>query len=97
MTLAEAINQLRTWCDRSRGEQIDIAPGISGSFESRNTFSEAAVREIEVALGFALPPEYYAFMKAIGESSLFGWSRFGGHWYFGSSCPVVGKNIGANT
>jgi hypothetical protein len=89
MTLAEALIQLRTWCDRSRGEPIDIAPGVSGSFESRTTFSEAAVREIEGALGFRLPPEYYEFMSVIGESSLFGWSRFGGHWYFYNPPQVI--------
>jgi hypothetical protein len=82
VTLAEALTQLRAWCDRSQGEPIEIAPGITGSFQSRGTYSAAAVREIEVALGFELPPTYYEFMLVVGESSLFGWSPAGGHWYF---------------
>src|SRR5262249_24371213 len=60
----------------------EIAPGISGSFQSRGTYTEHAVREIEEALEFKLPAPYYEFMAAIGESSLFGWSPSGVHWYF---------------
>lgn len=78
MTLAEALSQLRAWCDRSRGDVIEIAPGVTGPFQSRGTFSEAAVRAIELELGFVLPPSYYEFMAAVGESSLFGWSPAGG-------------------
>ena len=83
MELAEALTQLRVWCDRSRGEEIEIAPGIWKVFESHGTHSDAAVREIEAALGFVLPQAYYEFMAIVGESSLFGWSRFGGgpHFY----------------
>ena len=47
MTIGEALMQLRAWCDRSRGEQIEIAPGITGSFQSRGTYDESAVRKIE--------------------------------------------------
>jgi hypothetical protein len=82
VTFAEAMIQLGEWCDRSRGEPIEIAPGITGSFQSRATYSDAAVREIESEVGFKLPPAYYEFMTTVGESSLFGWSPVGGHWYF---------------
>jgi hypothetical protein len=82
VTLAKALTQLRTWCDHSRGEPIEIAPGITGSFQSRAKFSATAVQEIEVALGFEPPAAYYEFMAVVGESSLFGWSPAGGHWYF---------------
>ena len=82
MTLTEALTQLRAWCDRSMGEPIVIAPGITGSFQSRGTYSEAAVRQAEAELGFKLPRAYYEFMAVGGESSLFGWSPAGGHWYF---------------
>jgi hypothetical protein len=58
VTLAGALTQLRAWCDRSRGEPIEIAPGITGSFQSRGTYSVAAVREIGAALAFELPPAY---------------------------------------
>ena len=78
MTLAEALAQLRAWCDRSQGDVIEIAPGVTGSFQSRGTFREASVRVIESKLGFQLPPAYYEFMAAVGESSLFGWSPHGG-------------------
>ncbi len=40
MTLAEALQQLRDWCDLSRGDVIEIAPGVTGSFQSRGTFAE---------------------------------------------------------
>jgi hypothetical protein len=82
MTLAEALIQLRVWCDRSRGEPIEIAPGVTGSFQSRGTSSEAEVIEIEAELGCTLPLSYRAFMASVGESSLFGWSPAGGHWHF---------------
>lgn len=82
MTIGEALTQLRAWCDRSRGEQIEIAPGITGSFQSRGTYDESAVRKIEEETGFKLPLAYFEFMAAIGESSLFGWSPSGGHWFF---------------
>lgn len=82
MTIGEALTLLRSWCDRSRGDVIEIAPDITGSFQSRGTYKEAAVQEIEAELGFKLPSAYYEFMAAIGESSLFGWSPSGGHWHF---------------
>ena len=47
MMIAEALTRLRAWCNRSRGEPIEIAPGITGSFQSRGTYAEPAVREIE--------------------------------------------------
>jgi hypothetical protein len=89
VTMAEALTQLRDWCDRSRGEKIEIAPGITASFQSRGTFNKAAVREIEEELGFKLPSAYYEFMAVIGESSLFGWSPSGGHWYFYNPRQVI--------
>jgi hypothetical protein len=73
MLLADALSQLRIWCDRSRGELIEIAPGVTGSFQSRGTYSDASVREIERELDFVLPAAYYDFMSVVGESSLFGW------------------------
>lgn len=82
MTLTEALAQLHAWCDRSRGEVIEIAPGVSGPFQSRGTFDEVAVRAIEVELGCDLPQAYFEFMAVIGESSLFGWSPRGGGSHF---------------
>jgi hypothetical protein len=82
MTLPEALTQLRAWCDLSQGEPITIAPGVTVSFQSRGTYGEAAIAEIEAELRLAFPPAYRAFMAAIGESSLFGWSPAGGHWHF---------------
>lgn len=38
----------------------------------RRTEPTVAVWEIEAELGFVLPPAYYAFMAAVGASSLFG-------------------------
>lgn len=83
MTLTEALAQLRAWCDVSRGASIEIAPGVSGSFQSVATFGEDAVREIERELGCVLPQAYYEFMAMVGESALFGWSPHGGgpHFY----------------
>ena len=78
----DALVQLRAWCDCSRGEVIEIAPGVTGSFQSRGTYGVPAVREIEASLEFELPSAYYEFMAIVGESSLFGWSPAGGHWYF---------------
>ncbi len=78
MNLAEALAQLRAWCDRSRGVPIELALGVSGSFQSRGTYGEAALAEVEAELGFALPPAYREFMATVGESSLFGWSPSGG-------------------
>ena len=89
MTIAEALAQLRDWCDRSQGERIEIAPGVSGSFQSRGTYGEEAIAEIEAESNFVLPPEYRAFMAAVGESSLFGWSPSGGHWYFYNPRQVI--------
>jgi hypothetical protein len=89
MTISEALAQLRAWCDRSQGEKIEIAPGITGSFQSRGTYAEAAVREIEKELGFKLPHAYFEFMASIGESSLFGWSEYGGHWFFYTPRQVI--------
>jgi len=82
VTLAKGAGPTPYMVRRSRGEPIEIAPGVTGSFQSRGAYSEAAVRQIESALEFALPSAYYAFMATIGESSLFGWSPAGGHWYF---------------
>ena len=89
MTLEEALAQLRAWCDRSQGELIEIAPGITGSFQSRGTYGEADIAEVEAELRFALPPAYRAFMATVGESSLFGWSPSGGHWYFYNPRQVI--------
>ena len=89
MTLAEALAQLGAWCDRSRGEPIEIAAGITGSFQSRGTYSDMPVREIERELDFKLPSAYYDFMEVVGESSLFGWSPSGGHWYFYNPIQVI--------
>src|SRR5262245_10390939 len=89
MTFAEALAQLRAWCDHSQGEMIEIAPGITGSFQSRGTYPNSSVRRIEDAMEFELPPAYYEFMDAIGKSSLFGWSPAGGHWYFYDPRQVV--------
>lgn len=89
MTIAEALTQLRAWCDRSGGEVIEIAPGITGSFQSRGTYADAAVREIEEELGVKLPLAYFDFMATIGESSLFGWSPSGGHWFFYNRRQVI--------
>ena len=89
MTLEEALAQLRAWCDRSKGEMIEIAPGNTGSFQSRGTYGEADTAEIEAELRFALPPTYRAFMATVGESSLFGWSPSGGHWYFYNPRQVI--------
>jgi hypothetical protein len=82
MTLTQALAQLRSWCDISRGKLIEIAPGITRSFQSRGTYAEEAVREIELKLGFELPPAYYQFMASVGESLSFGWAPEGGDWYF---------------
>ncbi len=89
MTLSEALSQLRAWCDRSRGEPIEIAPDITGAFQSRGTYSAASVREIEEDLGLKLPPAYYEFMDVVGESSLFGWSPSGGHWCYYNPRQVI--------
>ena len=89
MTIADALAQLHTWCDRSQGERIEIAPRITGSFQSRGTHGEQAIAEIEAALQFALPPAYRSFMAVVGESSLFGWSPSGGHWYFYNPQQVI--------
>lgn len=89
MTLTEALFQLCSWCNRSRGEPITIAPGISGSFQSRCTYPASAVRDIEMEHGFTLPEAYYEFMAVVGESSLFGWSPAGGHWYFYNPRQVI--------
>jgi hypothetical protein len=42
VTLTDALSQLRAWCDLSRGERIEIARGITGSFQSRGTYSAAS-------------------------------------------------------
>jgi len=82
MELAEALAQLQAWCDQSRGEPIEIAPGVALAFQSRSVFSEASVRQIEMQLGFALPFAYFEFMATVGESTLFGWSPSGGGPFF---------------
>jgi len=82
MELAAALAQLRTWCDQSCGEPIEIAPGVSRAFQSRGTFSESSVRQIETQLGIALPSAYFEFMATVGESTLFGWSASGAGPFF---------------
>lgn len=82
VTFTEALDQLCAWCDRSRGAVIEIAPGVTGSFQSRATFGEPDVRAVEAELGCELPPAYYEFMAVVGESSLFGWSPHGGGLFF---------------
>ena len=89
MELAEALAQLRAWCDQSRGEPIEIAPGISRAFQSRGTFPEVSVRQIETQLGVALPLAYFEFMATVGESSLFGWSASGGGPFFDHPKQVI--------
>lgn len=93
MILTEALTQLRDWCDRSRGAVIEIAPGVSRSFQSVATFGEAAVSEIETELGCVLPQAYYEFMAVVGESALFGWSPHGGGPHFYHPQQVVGASM----
>jgi hypothetical protein len=83
LTLADALAQLLVWCNHSQGKPIEIAPGVTGSFHSRQTYGESAVSAIEAALGTGLPSAYHAFMSALGESSLFVSSptRDGLHFY----------------
>ena len=97
MTLHEALNQLRNWCDRSNGQPIELLPDKTAVFESRSVHDSDELSRVEHELGFQFPDSYRNFMQTIGASSLFSWSPHGGGPRFYTPTETIEASRGLPT
>ena len=71
MNFEEALKQLKSWCDSSRGELIEISPDNFLSFEILELFDDSKINLLENSLKWKLPESYKLFLESIGKSNLF--------------------------
>ena len=95
MELDTALEQIRTWCDESKGTKIELLPGEDAVFESRSLHSSQELSAVEKAIEFTFPDSYRRFMNTIGASSLFSLSTYGGGPRFYTPEEVIKASEGA--